>query len=433
MKDKISIALLGLGTVGTGVYKVLQLQREEMQAKLGCTVEIKKIMVRNLEKAKAKLAPGDVCLLTDQWQEIATDPEIDIVVEVMGGREPAKTCIEEALRAGKQVVTANKDLIADCGHELMSLAGSLKRDLLFEAAVAGGIPIICPLNQCLQGNHIGQIMGIVNGTTNFILTKMTNDGMDYAEALAIATELGYAEADPTADVEGLDAGRKMAIMASLAFHTKVTFSDVTTEGITRISARDIRYAKEMGCCIKLIGLAREHSGSVEVSVHPMLIPENHPLASVNDSFNAVLVHGDAVGDTMFYGRGAGELPTASAIVGDVFEIVKDIRCGCCGRDSVESYRELPVLEESECAGKFFIRLKVEDRYGVLAAITSIFGCHKVSIEQMLQKRKYENTAEIVIMTERVKAKHLKASIDAIERLEVISSIASVIRVYDDQT
>ena len=430
MKDTISIALLGLGTVGSGVYKLLRMREQEMQAKLGCRVEIKKIMVRNLEKAAKKVE--NPAILTSDWGEIVNDPEIDIVVEVMGGKEPAKTCIEEALRAGKQVVTANKDLIAECGHELMSLSGELGRDLLFEAAVAGGIPIICPLNQCLQGNHLEQIMGIVNGTTNFILTKMTEEGMDYAEALALATELGYAEADPTADVEGLDAGRKMAIMATLGFHTKVTFADVVTEGISKITARDIRYAGEMGSCIKLIGMAREEGGMVEVSVHPMLIPKNHPLATVGDSFNAVLVHGDAVGDTMFYGRGAGEMPTASAVVGDIFEIVRDLRFDCCGRVSVSNYRALPIRAESECSGKYFIRMKVEDRYGVLAAITSIFGCHKVSIEQIIQKRKSENSAEIVVITETVKDKHLQASIEAISHLEVINSVASVIRVYDDR-
>ncbi len=426
MKKEINIALLGLGTVGTGVYKILQMQKEDIVPKLGCGIAVKKILVRNLEKAAKKVE--DPSVLTNDWQSVVSDPDIDIVVEVMGGLEPAGTYICEALKAGKHVVAANKDLIAAEGHELRMLAAELKRDLLFEAAVAGGIPIIRPLQQCLQGNHIDTIMGIVNGTTNFILTKMTFDGMEFGEALALAQELGYAEADPTADIEGLDAARKVAIMSSLAFHTKVTFDDVYTEGITKITARDIRYAKEMGCRIKLLGVAKETEEGVEAAVYPMLVPEQHPLASVHDSFNAVFVHGDAVDDAMFYGRGAGELPTGSAVVGDIFDVVRNISCGCTGRIGGTGYRDLPIKAASEVANKYYIRLKCEDRFGVLAAVTSIFGCHKVSIEQVIQKRKTENTAELVVVTEAVKDKHLQSSIDAISRLEVITAIASVIRV-----
>lgn len=426
MKEQINVALLGLGTVGTGVYKILQMQKEDMLPKLGCKVVVKKVLVRNLEKAAKKVE--DPSILTNDWNSIAGDPEIDIVVEVMGGLLPAGNYIREALKAGKNVVTANKDLIAAEGHELLELSGELKKDLMFEAAVAGGIPIIRPLKQCLQGNHIQTVMGIVNGTTNFILTKMTFEGMEFSEALAMAQELGYAEADPTADIEGYDAARKMAIMASLAFHTRVTFDDVDTEGITKITARDIRYAKEMGFRIKLLGVANETAEGVEVAVHPMLIPEQHPLASVNDSFNAVFVHGDAVDDAMFYGRGAGEMPTASAIVGDIFDEVRNIGCGCTGRIGCTCYKELPIKPEKEVANKYYIRMKCEDRFGVLAAVTSIFGCHKVSIEQVIQKRKTENTAEIVVVTEEVKDKHMRASIDAISHLEVINEVASVIRV-----
>lgn len=426
MKEQINVALLGLGTVGTGVYKILEMQKEDMIPKLGCQVVIKKILVRNLEKAAKKVA--DPSVLTNDWQSIVNDPEIDVVIEVMGGLNPAGTYIREALKAGKNVVTANKDLIAAEGHELLEIAGELKKDLMFEAAVAGGIPIIRPLKQCLQGNHVETVMGIVNGTTNFILSKMTFDGMEFSEALAMAQELGYAEADPTADVEGLDAARKVAIMASLAFHTKVTFDDVSTEGITKITARDIRYAKEMGCRIKLLGVAKETPEGVEASVHPMIIPERHPLASVNDSFNAVFVHGDAVDDAMFYGRGAGEMPTGSAIVGDLFDVVRNINYGCTGRIGCTCYKNLPIKDEREVFNKYYIRLKCEDRAGVLAAVTSIFGCHKVSIEQVIQKRKTENTAEIVVVTEEVKDKHMRASIEAIRHLEVITEIASVIRV-----
>ena len=311
----IKAALLGFGTVGGGVYKVLKMQQEEMVSKLGARVELKKILVRNIEKAAQKT--DDPSLLTNNWKEIVDDPEIEIVIELIGGIEPARTYILEALEAGKNVVTANKDLIAADGHILLDTAAKNKKDFLHEAAVAGGIPIIRPIKQCLAGNHISEVMGIVNGTTNFILTKMSQNGMEFADALKLAQDLGYAESDPTADVEGLDAGRKVAILASAAFNSRVTFDDVYTEGITKITATDIEYANEMGCVIKLLGVARNTPEGIEARVHPMLIDVNHPLASVNDAYNAVFVQGDAVQDAMFYGRGAGELPTASAVVGDV--------------------------------------------------------------------------------------------------------------------
>ena len=268
-------------------------------------------------------------------------------MELMGGIEPARTYILDALRAHKNVVSANKDLIAVYGKELLDTAGDNQADFLFEAAVAGGIPIIRPLKQCLAGNHMTEIMGIVNGTTNFILTKMTQEGMEFSDALALATELGYAEADPTADIEGLDAGRKVAILACVGFNSRVVFDDVYTEGITKISAKDIRYAKEMGCDIKLIGMARNTEEGIEAFVCPMLIPSSHPLASVNDSYNAVFVHGDAVEDAMFFGRGAGELPTASAVVGDVFDIARNILAGCNGRIGCTCYKEIPVKQMEE--------------------------------------------------------------------------------------
>ena len=327
--ETVKIALLGLGTVGTGVYKVLKAQQEEIPHKVGAKIQLKKVLVRNTEKASRKL--DDPSILTTEWKSILEDPEISIVVEVMGGIEPARRYILDALHAGKSVVTANKDLLASHGKELMDAAAETKSDLLFEASVAGGIPIIRPLKECLAGNHISEVMGIVNGTTNFILTKMAEEGMEFQEALALATELGYAEADPTADIEGLDAARKVAILASIAFHSRVTFDDVYTEGITKITATDIRYAREMGRDIKLLGVAKETPEGIEARVQPMLIPSTHPLASVRDSFNAVFVHGDAVDDTMFYGRGAGELPTASAVVGDILDAVRNMVFGCRGR------------------------------------------------------------------------------------------------------
>lgn len=428
MKDnKIQIALLGLGTVGTGVYKVLKKQQPEMLPKLGVEVEVSRVLVRNLERAASKV--DDPSILTNQWEDIVNDETIDIVVEVMGGMEPARTYILDALHAGKNVVTANKDLIAVDGHTLMDAAKDAGKDFLFEAAVAGGIPIIQPLKQALQGNYIEEIVGIVNGTTNFILTKMSEEGMEFQEALQLATDLGYAEADPTADIEGLDAARKMAILASIGFHSRVTFGDVYTEGITRITARDIRYAKEMGCQIKLLGRARNTDGGIEVGVYPMLIDSRHPLASVNDSFNAVFVKGDAVGDTMFYGRGAGELPTASAVVGDIFDVIKNMHFGCTGRIGCTCYKNIPMKKRENIVSKYFMRIKVEDRPGVLAAVTSVFGNNSVSIEQFIQKRKNDDLAEIVVITEEVMERNFDDSVKILKTMSMIKQISAIIRVY----
>lgn len=425
-KRCIKAALLGLGTVGGGVYKVMKTQQPEMLSKLGAEVEIKKVLVRNLEKAAGKV--DDASVLTNSWKEIVEDSEIDIVIELIGGMEPAKTYILEALRAGKHVVTANKDLIASEGRILMDTAAEYGRDFLHEAAVAGGIPIIRPLKQCLAGNHISEVMGIVNGTTNFILTKMTKEGMEFADALKLAQDLGYAESDPTADVEGLDAARKVAILASVAFNSRVTFDDVYTEGITKITSTDIQFAKEMGCDIKLLGVARNTSEGIEARVHPMLIESSHPLASVNDSYNAVFVQGDAVQDAMFYGRGAGELPTASAVVGDVFDVVRNILNGCCGRIGCTCYKEIPVKKIEDISSKYFIRMQVEDRYGVLANIASVFGNNCVSMAQVIQRRRNGNVAEIVVITDLVEERHLKDSLAVFKGMSIVKEISAVIRV-----
>ena len=428
MSEKvIKAALLGFGTVGTGVYKVLKNQEKEMSAKIGCKVEIKKILVRNIEKAAAKIE--DASLLTSQWDEIINDPEIEIVIELMGGINPAKEYILSALKAGKHVVSANKDLIAVHGHELLDAAHESKVDFLFEAAVAGGIPIIRPLKQCLAGNHMTEVMGIVNGTTNFILTKMTQEGMEFKDALALATELGYAEADPTADVEGLDAGRKVAIMASIAFHSRVVFDDVYTEGITKITADDIAYAKEFDSVIKLLGVAHNTEGGIEVGVYPMLLNKEHPLASVRDSFNAVFVHGDAVDDAMFYGRGAGELPTASAVMGDIIDVARNIEYGCNGRISCTCYRETPIKKFDEVENKFFLRMQVKNQPGVLASIATVFGSHGVSIARVVQKHIKGDQAELVIVTDKVREDYLKNALEQLRDIENIFEISSVIREY----
>ena len=428
MSEKvIKAALLGLGTVGSGVYKVLRNQKEEMPHKIGAVVEVEKILVRNLKKASAKVENPEI--LTNDWKTILEDESIEIVIEVMGGIEPARTYILEALNAGKHVVTANKDLVASHGQELLECAAEHNCDFLFEAAVAGGIPIIRPLKQCLAANHITEIMGIVNGTTNFILTKMTQEGMEFAQALALATELGYAEADPTADIQGLDAGRKMAIMASIAFNSRVTFDDVITEGITQISAKDIRYAKELGCVIKLLGVARNTENGIEVSVRPMLIPETHALATVNDSFNAVFLTGDAVGDAMFYGRGAGEFPTASAVMGDIIDVARNIQFYCTGRIHCTCYKDLPIKKITEIESKYFMRLLVDDKPGVLARIADTLGKNQVSIAQVIQKNKVNDMAELVVITDLVLEQNFADALVEIKGMEHTREISTVIRVY----
>lgn len=426
MAKKIKVALLGVGTVGTGVYKLIHRRADVMEKTMGAELEIKKILVHNLAKKREGI---ETELLTDNWQEILNDEGIQIVIEVMGGIEPAKTMILEALHAGKHVVTANKDLIAVHGGELLEAAEEKQCDFLFEAAVAGAIPIIRPLKQCLAGNEITEVLGIVNGTTNYILTKMFEENMGFEEALAKATELGYAEADPTADVEGLDAGRKVAIMASIAFHSRVVFDDVYTEGITKITSKDIAYAKEFDSVIKLLGVARNTEQGIEAGVYPMMLNKEHPLASVRDSFNAVFVHGDAADDAMFYGRGAGELPTASAILGDAIDVARNLKCGCNGRISCTCYNQIPVKSFEEVKNKFFLRMQVHNKPGVLAQIAQVFGNHKVSIARVVQKNAKSENAELVISTDQVKEKHLKNALQVLKEMEDIIEISSVIREY----
>ena len=420
------IALLGMGTVGGGVYEIIERQKEEMPFKIGAALEVVKVLVRNKAKYADRI-PAEK--LTDVWEDVIGDDSIDIVVEVMGGIEPARTYIKAALEKGKHVVTANKDLMAMHGHELLELAGEYHCDLLFEAAVAGGIPIIRPLKQCLAGNNITEIMGIINGTTNFILTKMKEDGMDFGEALQLATDLGYAEADPTADIEGYDAGRKLAIMASIAFHTSVTFDDVFTEGITKITAKDMRYAKEMGCSIKLLGIAKNTETGIEVKVHPTMIPENHPLAAVNDSFNAVFVHGEAVDDAMFYGRGAGALPTGSAVVGDIMDVARNMLFHCNGRIGCSCYKNLPIKQIGDTTSRYYIRMRLEDRAGTLAAMAGVFAENDASIAILLQKETIENDAEIVVVTHEVAEKKFMDAIKKFSSMEMVKGISSIIRVY----
>lgn len=427
MAKMVKAALLGLGTVGSGVYKLIQEQQEEMANKAGAPIEIEAVLVHDIHKKREGIDPA---LLTDRWEDIINNEEIEIVIEVMGGIEPAKTMILEALNSGKSVVTANKDLVAEYGGGLLDAADNNGVDFLFEAAVGGGIPIIRPLKQCLAANEIDEVVGIVNGTTNYILTKMAEEGMDFEEALAKATELGYAEADPTADIEGLDAGRKIAILASIAFHSRVVFSDVYTEGITKITSKDITYAKELGYAIKLLTAARNTPEGIEAAVYPMLLPKQHPLAAVRDSFNAVFVHGDAVDDAMFYGRGAGQMPTASAVMGDVIDVVRNIQFHCTGRINCTCYRQTPVKAFDQVKNPFFLRMQVENKPGVLASIASVFGVHKVSISRVVQNITADGVAELVIVTEAVKEFHMKDALRHLEDMETIREISSVIREYE---
>ena len=423
---EIKAALLGAGTVGGGVYKLVERRAAEMPDKVGAELKITKVLVKNLQKKREGI-PSEV--LTDDWEGIIHDPEISIVIELMGGVEPARTYILQALEAGKNVVTANKDLLAEHGQELMEAAERNHCDLCFEAAVGGGIPIIRPLKECLAGNEITEVMGIVNGTTNYILTKMTQEGWDFDDALKEAQRLGFAEADPTADVEGLDAGRKMAILASIAFHSRVTFKDVDVKGITKITAKDIQYAKEFGYTLKLLGVARNEEGKMEVGVSPMMIPSTHPLANVNDSFNAVFVHGDAVDDAMFQGRGAGEFPTASAVVGDLISVARDMQYDCCGRIGCSCYKNLSMKPAGEARHKYFLRLIVEDRTGILAGVAGVLGNNGVSINQVIQKPAVDGVAELVVITDKVETRHLNDAMMIFGEMSMIREVASVIRVY----
>ena len=345
------IAVLGYGVVGSGTVEVFYKNKESLEKKAGQEMDIKYILdVRDFNDSPYKDK------FVKDFNVILNDPEVTVVAEVIGGLKPSYDFVKSSLEAGKSVVTSNKELVAAKGAELLAIAKEKNVNFFFEASVGGGIPIIRPLKECLAGNEITEVMGIVNGTTNYILTKMFEDGMDFTEALAKATELGYAEADPTADVEGLDAGRKVAIMATSAFHSQVKFSDVYTEGITKITAADVNYAKEMGNVIKLIGIARNTSNGIEAGVYPMMIDKKHPLATVRDSFNAVFVHGDAVGDTMFYGRGAGKLPTASAVVSDVVDEVKHM-----GKNIMASWdaEALPIGDFRDAVNRFFIRVRAD--------------------------------------------------------------------------
>lgn len=428
MSEMIGIGLLGVGTVGSGVIKLLQANEGQIAQRAGRRVVIKRILERDESKLNSL---GMAELGTRRYQDILEDPEIQIIVELLGGIEPARTYLLEALRRGKHVVTANKDVVAAYGRDLFEAAAATRSDFYFEASVGGGIPVIRVLKESLAANQIEAVIGIVNGTTNYILTRMGEEGIEFEAALSAAKAAGYAEADPSADIEGFDAARKIAILASIAFNTRITPDDVFVEGITRITPQDISYAQELGYVIKLLAIAREHD-EVEVRVHPALLPKSHPLAAVQGVFNAIYVQGNAVGETMFYGQGAGQMPTASAVVGDVIEIVHNIKYDSTGRFSCTCFYEKKIRPKGQFHSKYYIRLVVKDQPGVLASIAGVFGKHRVSLGSVIQKRTLIlsdiSMAELVLITHDVKEQDIQDALTVIRGLSIVGSVENVIRV-----
>lgn len=429
MDNVVNVGLLGAGTVGGGVILVLEKNAADIEKKVGMPVRITKILERNPQLA-AEL--GQKYQITDKIEDILEDPDIDIVVELIGREHPAKEFIAEALRHGKNVVTANKDVLAKHGKELFELASQNQVDFMFEAAVGGGIPIIRPLKSCLAANKITSVMGIVNGTTNYMLTKMSAEHLDFADVLKEAQDKGYAESDPTADIGGLDAARKIAILASIAFNTRVVLEDVHVEGIENLTLRDIDYANELGYVVKLLAIAkRDEKDGISVRVHPTMLPSDHPLAKVNDVYNAVYVTGDAVGDTMFFGRGAGRMPTASAVCGDIVDVARNIRHGSTGRISCTCYDEKHLCTIENITSPCYIRLHVHDKPGVLAGIAAAFGAQNVSLKNVVQKAKVNGFSELVVITYDVSEFNLRMAIQTLRALPIVEKICSVIRVEDD--
>ncbi|MGG1400040.1 homoserine dehydrogenase [Bacillus salipaludis] len=423
----ISIGLLGLGTVGSGVVQIIKNHQDKLMHQVGCPVEIKKILVNDLHKTRS--AEINTQVLTNNPDDILQDPEINVVIEVMGGVEETKKYLQSALQSGKHVVTANKDLMALHGSELLKLASENGCDLFYEASVAGGIPILRGLVDGLASDRITQLMGIVNGTTNFILTKMSSEGLAYEDVLKEAQELGFAEADPTSDVEGLDAARKMTILATLGFSMHIDLEDVKVSGITQITEEDLRYGKQMGYTMKLIGNAHREGEKVEVSVQPTFLSNNHPLASVQNEYNAVYVYGEAVGETMFYGPGAGSLPTATAVVSDLVGVIKNLRLGVNGRSAVAPQYPKRLKDDSEKYSKYFLRIHVQDEVGVFAEITSIFAKYGVSFEKILQMPVTKNeTAEIVLVTHQASLTDIEDILVELKDLSAVKEVKSSYKV-----
>ncbi|WP_123041278.1 homoserine dehydrogenase [Cohnella candidum] len=423
----VKVGLFGLGTVGTGVVRIVEGHHEDLMSQVGSPITIHKILVK--DRAKARSVSIDPSKLTEDPWEIVQDPEIDVIVEVMGGVEATKELILAALERGKHIVTANKDLMALHGPELLAKAQQKGCDIFYEASVAGGIPIIRTLIEGFSSDRITKIMGIVNGTTNYILTKMSQEGADYADVLKEAQELGYAEADPTSDVEGLDAARKMTILATLGFRATIDLADVDVKGISSVTQEDIRYAKRLGYEVKLLGIAERQDEYVSVSVQPTFVKTSHPIASVNGVFNAVYVHGEAVGETMFYGPGAGELPTATSIVADLVAVVKNAKLGVNGRQASISYKEKKLKSDKQIASKYFMLLHVEDRAGVLMQIAQVFADYDVSIESVMQPPTPDRKgAELIIITHEASKDSMNRVLQAFQDLSTVRTIKSLYRV-----
>ena len=427
MKNKFGVGIMGLGTVGLGTATILQKNKATLSIRKESEINLVKVLEKYVDRAKEDLVAIGVNpeIVTDDFDAFLATEGMDIVVELIGGVTLAREFILKALKAGKSVVTANKDLMAIHGKELLDTAAENKVDLHFE-----GIPIINVLKNDLVANNIISIMGIVNGTTNYILTRMYEENGDFQEILKEAQELGYAEADPTADIGGFDAARKVAILASIAYNSRVTLDDVYVEGIEKISALDIDAARKLGYVIKLLGIAREQEGEIEARVHPVMIPKKHPLASVGDTFNAVFVTGDAVGETMFYGRGAGDFPTGSAVAGDICGVVEDMKNDVLGTQGCTCYMDKPIRAQADFDSKFYIRMKVQDSPGVMALVAKILGDHGVSIASLIQDRGNHEDAELIIITHHVREGKFLLAKEELMKSSAVYGIDNIIRVED---
>ena len=439
----LRVALLGCGVVGSEVARLLVAQREDLAARIGAPLELAGVAVRRLTRTRD--VPGlDAGLLTDDAAALVCREDVDLVVEVVGGIEPARSWLRSAIEHGKSVVTANKALLAEDGALLLAAAAEHGVDLYYEAAAAGAIPIVRPLRESLAGDRIRRVIGIVNGTTNYILTQMDETGASFGEALQEATALGYAEADPTADVEGFDAAAKAAILAGLAFHTRVRAGDVHREGITEVTAGDVASARRMGSIVKLLAICERSAdgGGVGVRVHPAMIPRSHPLAGVRDAFNAVFVEAEAAGELMFYGRGAGGAPTASAVLGDLVAVARHRVEGSAGSRDV-AYADLVIRPMGETVTRYHVSLDVADRPGVLAAVAAVFASHAVSIETVRQQQHVSPQgvsdedgagpdAELVVVTHAAPDRALAATVEALRDLDVVRSVTSVMRVEGEE-
>jgi homoserine dehydrogenase len=423
----LKVALLGCGVVGTQVARLLREEATELAVRSGAQLEIAGIAVRRLSHPR----PGiDRDLLTTDAMGLATRPDVDIVVEVIGGIEPARSLILAAMERGKSVVSANKALLAEHGEQIHRVSRDYGADLYYEAAVAGAIPILRPLRESLAGDTVHRVMGIVNGTTNFILDRMDSSGADFSESLEEAQALGYAEPDPTADVEAFDAAAKAAILAGLAFHTRVTASDVYREGITEVTAADIASAKILGRIVKLLAICERTDEGVAVRVHPAMIPRTHPLATVGGAYNAVFVDAKSAGQLMFYGAGAGGTPTASAVLGDIVAVARNRLAGTRGPE-VRTYAELPVLPMGDTLTRYHVSLDVADKPGVLAPVAEAFARHGVSIQAVRQTSR-GTEALLVLVTHEARDADLAATISELQALPVVRAVASVMRVEGEE-